>query len=588
MLQWSCEVPASEIPASMELRPNEGLFTAEEPIQLEYIVRNEEGDVLQPPGWAAPAWEVSPARVAEVSPFGTMTGRTGGAFELTARLSGVEASANFRMNPSQIALSAAAVYLNQGVQSRSGGVPLIAGRPGLLRIFVTGDQMNWFDPPSVKATLVHDGNVQLERFLPPETDRILTTVEEGRLDLSYDVEVPGSMVREGLGLVVEIEAEAGVPLAPQSQRRFPKEGAMELDIVELPLFRMVLVPTITENSPDSSVFDWVDDVNPDSDQMWLSRTILPVGEMEVEVHETFHTSANLATGAGWSQWIGEIEVLYELEGKRGYYYGVVGSSGSGILGLGNVGYPVSVGVDTEWVYTHEVGHTMSLLHSPCGVAGDPDYPYEDGAIGIWGYNHDSAKLVSPSYKDVMGYCPPQVWISDFQFNKALDHRMNGDGGINHDADPSPPGAGEHGDVLVVWGGVWEGELTLEPSFVVAGPTVLPEGPGPYRVDGVGADGESLFSISFSPHPLAYGGGSRFVFMLPYQTEWADALDRMVLAGPEGDYRVDRGGKTETAVLTDRATGRLLGIIRDWDGRPLPGEETAEVTITSGIPTGRPQ
>ena len=397
------------------------------------------------------------------------------------------------------------------------------------------------------------------------------------------------MVRSGLGLVVEIQDDGTAPLSPEGQRRYPEEGATELDIVEPPVFRMILVPTISEPSPDSSVFAWVDGVTPESDQMWLSRTILPVGEMEVEVHETFHTSANLATGSGWGQWIREIGVLYESEGRRGYYYGVVGSGGGGLLGLGNLGYPVSVGVDTEWVYTHEVGHTMSLLHAPCGGAGGPDpaFPYEGGAIGTWGYNPRSGDLLDPGrFFDIMGYCPPRVWISDFQFKKALDHRMNGDGGIDHEADASPPGVEEIGDVLVVWGGLWEGELTLEPSFVMPGQAALPDAPGPYRVDGVNAEGGSLFSISFTPKPLAYGDGATFAFMLPYEPEWDEALERMVLSGPEGDYGLDRGGASETAVLTDTASGRLLGIIRDWDGGRLPSEETAQVTIIRGISTAR--
>ena len=40
-----------------------------------------------------------------------------------------------------------------------------------------------------------------------------------------------------------------------------------------------------------------------------------------------------------------------------------------------------------------------------------------------------------------------------------------------------------------------------------------------------------------------------------------------------------------AVLTDPSTGLIQGMFRHWDGGPLPGEETAAVTITRGIPEG---
>lgn len=36
---------------------------------------------------------------------------------------------------------------------------------------------------------------------------------------------------------------------------------------------------------------------------------------------------------------------------------------------------------------------------------------------------------------------------------------------------------------------------------------------------------------------------------------------------------------------DRSTGLIQAIFRDWDGGPIPGEETADVTTTRGIPAG---
>ena len=37
---------------------------------------------------------------------------------------------------------------------------------------------------------------------------------------------------------------------------------------------------------------------------------------------------------------------------------------------------------------HELGHSMSLRHAPCGLLFDPDpnYPYPSGEIGVWGYD----------------------------------------------------------------------------------------------------------------------------------------------------------------------------------------------------------
>ena len=125
-------------------------------------------------------------------------------------------------------------------------------------------------------------------------------------------------------------------------------------------------------------------------------------------------------------------------------------------------------------------------------------------------------------------------------------------------------------MLVVWGTVGDGRLTLDPAFVVTGPPALPETEGPYRVEGVDRDGRNRFSLSFSPTPLEFGGGG-FVFLVPYEPGWAEALDRMVLTGPEGIDVVTRNGSPPLAVVTDPSSGQIRAIVRNWDGGPLPGE-----------------
>ena len=60
----------------------------------------------------------------------------------------------------------------------------------------------------------------------------------------------------------------------------------------------------------------------------------------------------------------------------------------------------------------------------------------------------------------------------------------------------------------------------------------------------------------------------------------------MLSGPEGEYILTRSGKPPMAVVTDPSTGRIQAIVRDWEGDPLPGEGTANVTITRGIPGGQ--
>ena len=590
MLLGGCSdlaLEADRIPTEIEISPDTGLFTAGEPEKLELVVKDQHGEAMWVPSWTSPAtWTVSDESVAGIAPDGTLTGTNGGRVTVRAALAGLQGQAHFRMNPDRLLLTAPVIYLNQVAQNRGDSVALIPGRPALLRVFAVADQFNWLEPPSVRVTLLQGNDVVFERLLPPESQYIPTDIDESNLVASYDAQVPGSIILPGVRMVVELDPEGVVPLAPGSQVRYPADGSKELDVVEPPLYRIILVPTISRSTPDSSVFEWTDGIDPDSEQLRLSRTILPVREMEVEVRETYTTSLNLRFFGNWLRWRNEIGLLYEQEGRRGYYYGVVGEALVGPAGWANLGYPVSVGSATDYVHAHEVGHTMSLYHAPCGGAGgpDPNYPHREGSIGIWGYDFAESRLLDPRrYRDVMGYCFDDIWISDYHFDRALTHRLDGDGGIDHDADAAAIRM-DRGEVLAVWGGVREGRLMLEPAFVLEGPVVLPERDGPYRAEGIGAGGETRFSLSFTPTPLAYGGGS-FVFFIPYESEWADNLDRIVLTGPEGEYTVTREGEPQMAVVTSRSSGRIRAIVRNWDGERLPGEEAANVIITRGVPPG---
>ena len=582
-------VEAERVPTEVTLFPDTGLLTVGDPTELSFVVKDQDGEVMSVPSWAPPVWEVSPAPAAEVAPDGTLTGKRGAWLTVTARLGEARTQARFRMNPRTIRLTAPVIYLTQAAQNRGGTVQLIAGRPALLRVFAMGDQVNWLEAPAVKVTLLRNDSVVFERLLPPETPSIPSSVVESDLLGSYDVEVPGALVHGDVSMVVELDPEGVVPLAPGSTIRYPEEGSTRLEVVEPQLFRQIFVPTIELHSPDESVYDWTDGVSPESPHLRFARTVLPVGTMEVEVHETYRTNADLSTGSGWSAWIRDMAVLFEDEGRRGYYYGVASISQPAYGGLGYVGYPVSVGLPVPEIYAHELGHNMNLSHAPCGNAGgpDPNYPNGDGSIGIWGYDLVEDRLFDPGqYKDVMGYCGMR-WISDYHFNRATDHRLDGDGGVDLGGGAMAHGGPDGGEMLVVWGSVEDGRLTLDPSFVVDGGPVLPEAEGPYRVEGLDADGRIRFSLSFTPTPLEFGGGG-FVFFVPYEREWADDLDRIVLTGPEGESIVTRGGEPPLAVVRDRSTGRIRAILRGWDGGPIPGEGNAEVTISRGIPASGPR
>ena len=148
-------------------------------------------------------------------------------------------------------------------------------------------------------------------------------------------------------------------------------------------------------------------------------------------------------------------------------------------------------------------------------------------------------------------------------------------------------------VLFLWGGVdAEGTPRLDPAFVLDAPASLPRTDGPHRITGHDAAGGELFSLRFEMPVIADGdGSSSFVFALPVQEAWADALASITLFGPGGSYTLDRSTDRPMAILRNPESGQIRQIMRDLPPGPAGleaaerrGAETgSEVLFSRGIP-----
>jgi hypothetical protein len=74
---------------------------------------------------------------------------------------------------------------------------------------------------------------------------------------------------------------------------------------------------------------------------------------------------------------------------------------------------------------HEIGHNQGLSHVYCPNASteaagpDPNYPHEDGKIGVYGFGIRSFQLYTPTgAHDYMTYCG-NAWVSDWTWNKTF-------------------------------------------------------------------------------------------------------------------------------------------------------------------------
>ena len=87
------------------------------------------------------------------------------------------------------------------------------------------------------------------------------------------------------------------------------------------------------------------------------------------------------------------------------------------------------------------------------------------------------------------------------------------------------------------------------------------------MEGTDADGRTDFSLSFAAIEDKFGN-KHFFFAIPLDPGWTNSLERITLTGPEGTVTVDADDPRTLTFVTDRDTGEIRGILRDWDA-PLP-------------------
>ncbi len=487
-------------------------------------------------------------------------------------------------NPDAVKLSLPVVYLTQAIQSPEGGVPLISNRKALLRVFLVGDQENAFFEPEVFATFTRDGREVHRVEMSSDQDLLATFADEGSLIRSYNAVIPAEYIVDGTEFVVVADSAKVIPRAEGSRTRYPETGWAALDVIEVPPLELTVVPVLNADKPDSSIFEWTDNVDDDSPEVGLFRHSFPFGEFTATSREPYVTSLDLTNEDNTWSMILELEPVYRAEKATGYWYAVADSDEGYVRGIARLNGLVSFGKPWDTELAHEVGHNLDLQHAPCGGAlgTDPDFPYSNGSIGVWGYDFRDGSVVSPERRrDIMGYCYDLGWLSDYYYEKVIRVRENKDETWTN-GDLS--GAGPEGEMLVLWGGVLNGELRIEPVHSMQTTPKLPAEGGAYRIEGFGSGGQTEFSLSFTPGEDKYGN-KYFFFAVPIEADWEDALERITLTGPEGEATVDSSDPRSLTIVTDPATGRIRAILRDWNEalpEALGDTSRLEVVTTRGI------
>ena len=478
-------------------------------------------------------------------------------------------------------------YLTQAIQSRTFPVPLVSGREALLRVFPTSGNTTGVGIPKVRARFYRYGREVHVVDIPAKPTPVPTEVNEGDLSQSANAMIPGRIVQPGLEMVIEVDPDGTLDPKLGIVRRIPDSGRLATDVHDMPVFDLTVIPFVWNETGDSSIVDVVGAMaaDPENHEMLQEAyTLLPIGDMDVKAHEPVLTSTNDVDALG-----GETVAIRTIEGGTGYYMGMMSEPVTGGGGVARRSHLSNFSRSKDHIIAHEIGHTFSLSHVPCGnpLAVDPGYPYPDGSIGAWGYDSRNGRLVHPSIPDVMSYCRNPHWISDYSFTTALHFRLKTESASQRTSQQAPA------EALLLWGGInSEGDPFLEPAFVIDAPAALPPSAGDYRLVGRTHDETEIFFLSFDMPEVADGdGSSSFVFVLPVRPGWERDLASITLSGPGGPVTLDGESDLPMAILRNPQTGQVRGILR----QPPPafqatasaaGQVTGsqfEVLFSRGIP-----
>ena len=507
-------------------------------------------------------------------------------------------------NDANLNLRIANAHVIQVTQDSAGTVPMIAGRPALLRVYTLANQCNTATP-IVRITL-SNGKVY---DVPAAESSVRALLAPGVLLSTWNVTIPDTAVKDGLTFVAELDPANAVAETDEIDNRFPSVGVEEVDVRAVGTVGIMFVPIVQPNGTGN-----VTSANQDQ-FLEFSRQVHPVLGFDVVIRQQPFTSDRSELtpndGAGWGGLLQDLESARTIQGTQRFFHGIVKTSYSGgIAGIGFIGGKTAITWDhlpsASGIVAHELGHNYGQFHAPCGGPNGPDqnYPYAGGVIGQYGYDLATQTLKGPrAYSDVMGYCDEQ-WISDYMYRRML---------VNLDGRTTLPAvANAEEPVLLVAGRIIDGQPVLDPAFEI---TARPQPPqsGPHRLVATTADGSVALDISFAGKRIADlpGDNEIFAFTVPVsalggrtieslrltargrtvQNRMSVAVDAdpgmsITRVGPRSARLRWNATRFPVVMVRDPATGDVLSFARGGDATIVTDRDELDVRFSNRVRSAR--
>ncbi|HJZ48351.1 MAG TPA: CARDB domain-containing protein, partial [Roseiflexaceae bacterium] len=291
-----------------------------------------------------------------------------------------------RVAPPPVDLSIDSLEITQAIQTPSNSVPLIAGRPAIVRVYARHSGTTVPGSVSVSLTGERDG-VEL----PPVTlgpQAVSASPSRASYSSSFNVPLPTSWLSGTVSMTATIDPDDAVAESDETNNT----STTTLTFNTVPALDLVIVPVRYTDLSNGQTYDppAVDTISD-----FIKRTY-PLSTIKVTFHPAMNFTGDLGdtsgfywankSGTGLLNRVTAVKIGEVGEDSPKIYYGLVPtgtnpsntwlpSSGGFILGIGWVGSRESAGLDipasfglpadtTSDTAAHEIGHNLGRQHAP--------------------------------------------------------------------------------------------------------------------------------------------------------------------------------------------------------------------------------